>query len=227
MGNNVKIRKLLGVIGSTLLGSMFLVTSAQATLILSISDGTDTETVTDLDDNGAVLYIGSIGDWILNITIGVADPYIGDNNSSRLDLSSLNVTGSSESGGSLYISLTDTDNNVPIGDTGFSIDVGGTTGGSISFQSYVDSGNTPFGTGTLLYDTGILSGGAFSTTGNGSVTVDGPYSITTIATIVHGDGWSLTGFNHGVEIPEPGSLALLGIGLLGLAFGIRRASREG
>jgi len=205
---------------------MLFVSSAQATLTLSISDGLDTDTVTDLDGNGGVLYIGSIGDWILNITIGVADPFIGDSNTSRLDLSSLNVTGSSESGGTLYISLTDTDNDVPVGETGYSIDIGGTTGGSISFQSYVDSSNTPFGTGTLLYDTGILSGGAFSTSGNGSVTVDGTYSITTVATLVHDNGWTLTGFNHGVAISEPGSLALFGIGLLGLAFGIRKTSRE-
>jgi len=220
----MKFNRLFAGIGSIIVASLLLASPAQATLILLLSDGTDTEIVTDLDANGAVLYVGSIGDWILNITLGVADPLIGDTNTAHLDLSSLNVTGWSGNGGTLRIGLTDTNVNVPHGETTYSVNLGGTTGGAISFQSFVDSTNTPFGTETLLYDTGILTGGAFSSFGNGGVMIDGPYSISTFATIRHRHGGLLTGFNHGVQISEPGSLALLGIGLLGLAFGIRRSS---
>jgi hypothetical protein len=219
-------RKLLGVVGSICVGSLILASSAQATLILRVSDGTSTATRTDLDGNGAVIFIGSIGDWVLNVTTGVTDPMIGDNNSSRLDLSSINVSGSSSRGGTLYISLTDTGNTVPIGDTHFSIGVGGFTDGSISFRSYVDSTNTAFGTETLLHNTGLLTGSPFSSSGYGAVSVTGPYSITTVATLTHDNGFSISGFGHDVKVPEPRGLAVLGIGLLGLAFGTRRAVRK-
>jgi PEP-CTERM motif len=220
------MKKLIRIIAAAALTSVLFVSSANATLILRLSDGESTVTTTDLDLDGAVLYVGSIGDWVLNITVGVASPLIGDDNTSRLDLSSLNVTGSSETGGTLYISLTDTGNTVPLGDTQYLVEFGGTTDGSISFQSYVDSSNTAFGTETLLYDTGAISGGAFSGSGYGDVSVSGPYSITTTAMISHESGWSVSGFNNGVTIPEPGSLALIGIGLLSLAFGIKKVGRR-
>lgn len=201
--------------------------SAQAALILALSDGDDTEIVTDLNADGSVLYLGSIGDWILNVTIGLADALNADEGMSRLDLSSLNVTGRSRSGGVLQIALTDTDNTVPFGDTNYSVQFGGITAGSISFQSYLDSSNTAFGTETLLYDTGVL-GGAYSGTGYGNIGVSGPYSITTVATITHTSGWSISGFNHAVQIPEPAGLALLGAGLLALSVALRgrRARRS-
>lgn len=223
----MKTRNLTGVFTTAFAACLLFASPAQATLILTLSDGTNTQTITDVGDDGAVLFVGGLGDWILNVTLGVGDPLIGDTNKARLNLSSLNVMGWSESGGTLTISLTNTDVSVPYGDTSYSVDIGGTTDGWISFQSYVDSTNTAFGTETLLYDTGVLTGGAFSSTGNGGTSVDGPYSITTVATINHEHGLSVTGFNHGVEIPEPASLALLGIGLLGLAFAIRRRSKSG
>lgn len=220
------MRNTFKTLSAVLLTCLLGMTSAQADLILTLSDGESSVTMTDLDTDGAVLYAGSIGDWVLNITVGIAGPIIGDGNSSSLDLNSLNVTGRSESGGVLYIALTDTGNMVPFGNTNYLVEYGGTTGGSIAFQSYVDTTNAAFGTENLLYDTGAL-GGAFSGTGFGYIGVSGPYSITTVATIRHENGYMASGFNHGVTISEPGSLALIGIGLLGLAFGIRRSGGNG
>ncbi len=220
------MRKSLRTLPAVVLTGLIFVSPAQAELILTLSDGETTVQTSDLNTDGAVLYAGSIGDWFLNITVGVANPIIGDGNTSSLDLSSLNISGSSEDGGVLYISLTDTNNTVPFGATNYMVEYGGTSGGTVAFQSYVDTNNTAFGTETLLYDTGALDG-AFSGTGFGGVSLTGPYSITTVATITHEHGFMASGFNHGVTIPEPGSLALIGIGLLGLAIGVRRSSRKG
>ena len=212
---------------AALTAGLILAAPAHSALILSLSDGTDTVTTIDLDEDGAVLFVGQIGDWVLNVTVGVADAFgDGDTQKSRLDLGSLNVTGSSENGGTLVISITDTGNTVPIGETGFSLNLGGTTDGTVSFESYVDSTNTAFGTDTLIHESGLLGDGAFAASGTGSVTVSGPYAITTIVRINHEDGKSVTGFIHGVEIQEPAGLALFAIGLLGLAVGIRKASRK-
>ena len=212
---------------ATLLIAAGLVGPANAELILTISDGEESFTTTDFDDNGTVLFVGSVGSWVFNVTIGLADPMNGDDAStSSLDLASLNVSGRSETGGTLYISLTDTDNMVPYGDTNYYVGVGGNTDGTVTFASYVDSTNAAFGTETLLYETAVLTGSPFSASGSGGVEVEGPYSITTVATINHQHGFNVTSFAHTVEIPEPAVLALVGVGLLGMAFGIRAGRRR-
>ncbi|MDJ0710589.1 MAG: hypothetical protein QNJ14_09375 [Woeseiaceae bacterium] len=214
-------KRILGI-GAALLASIALAGPANATLILELSDGDETVTVSDWNENGAVLFVGSIGDWVLNVTLGASNPLIGDERTARLDLSSLNITGNSQTGGVLTIRLTNTGIVAPHGDTNYLVEIGGTTNGQVSFQSYADSSNEGFGTGTLLHDTGIIGSGAFAHTGYGGVSVVGPYSLTTVATVDHSHGFSLTGFNHSIEVAEPAGLALLGIGLLGLAFGMRR-----
>lgn len=223
----MQIKKKISVIVWALLAGLMFTAPAQATLMLTLSDGDESLTLTDFSNSGAVLYVGTIGNWVLNVTLGTGDPIIGDDRTARIDLSSLNVTGQSDEGGTLTISLTNTNVTVPHGDTSYLVELGGTTGGEISFQSYVDSTNTAFGTETLLYDTGLIGSGAFSGSAFGLVGVQGPYSITTVATLTHDHGRALTGFNHGVEISEPAGLALLGIGLLALFWGIRRRSKSG
>src|SRR5262245_12774628 len=81
--------------------------SAYATPMLRISDGSSTITITDgggTDANatsGVVTFIGSIGNWTLNVTTGISFSPNG-----KLDLNS--IDGSSAAGGTLTLLLTDT-----------------------------------------------------------------------------------------------------------------------
>ncbi len=171
--------------------------SAQAALTLKLSDGVNTQTVTDTDDD--VYFNGAIGNWMMNFSGGVSVDNI-------MDLVSLNVS-SSATGGTLTVTLTDTDfSNLS------SFHVGGTTGGSVTFNVYNDS---------TLVATYSSSNPSFSTD-IASLTSTG--SVTSIeAVITHGAGVVLSSFDANVTsaVPVPAAFWLLGSGLMGL-IGIRR-----
>jgi hypothetical protein len=97
--------------------------------------------------------------------------------------------------------------------------VGGTTEGTISFDSYVDNSNTLFGTGTTVGSLGSYVDSpagtpplAFSGSTSSAVSPSNPYSITAKATITHGSGTNVSSFNMAVVVPEPISSTLFIVG---------------
>ncbi|MBN4079040.1 PEP-CTERM sorting domain-containing protein [Beggiatoa alba] len=214
--------KLMGAIAAS---ALLLAPIANAQLIVQISETADFSSnveAIDTDGDGYVNLFSALGSWTLNSVSGLSNPFIGSDAYDELDLFSLNVSGGA---GTLYIRLSNT--GLTRTNDSFITSFGGTTNGSISFQSYIDSSNVHFGKETLLSDSGILSTRAYSGIDSGVITnTTDAYSMSIYATITHRGEGQVSSFDYNIKVPEPSSLALLGIGLIAVGFASRRKRKQ-
>jgi hypothetical protein len=205
----------------TLMASVIIMPSAHALLTLEISSGGTSTTITDdsiadfASANQDIISapLVSVNGWSVFAT-AVSNSYQ-NANTDLLDLSSLSISGGA---GSLTIRLTSTGYSKDGSNVDYTSGISGSTNGSVSFQSYLDTGNADFGEEILLADCSTLTGFVFSCEENGIVQTSSLYSLTTVATITHSNTGDLTRFDLGIKVPEPMTLALLGTGLLMIGF---------
>ena len=200
---------------------------------LRLFDGTTTITISDggAGDSqaaaGQVVWIGSIGNWTLNVHTGSTYPVIGSLSNPMMDLN-FNAT-SGGAGGTLVISFSADGFGPTSGSTIAS--VGGTiaTGGSVSSANYGGTNNTLFNTSNLLTSQGPFNTAAFSGSVTGaSINNAGPYALTQVVSVTHGAGTFQTTGDALLTVPDSGmSVLLLGAGLTCLGLLARFKVRFG
>ncbi len=214
-------RLLLVIIAMLTMGLPF----ANATAQLSLVSGVNSVTIVDVGNVGTITFSGPLGNFVVNVTTGITKPILGSATAPQMDLNSVNVT-SQLLGGTIQIMFTDTDFIGPVAGF-FQAMIGGTTQGTVVFNTYLDPGNVPFGTAIALTPTATFTPGAFSGTFNSSsiLPVLTTYSLTEVVTITQG-AQSATSFDaHLSTVPEPSALLLLGTGLSALGIWRLRKTR--
>jgi len=205
-----------------------LPTSSHATLVLTLDDlstaGVD-RVIPGIGGPGFdwATFPGSVGTWSLTVTTGYGN---GNSDIFGIDLNS--IAASSSAGGTLRITLTETD--LTLGAHGGPVTVnsaiGGTTQGLVTYRSWLDDANNPLnlanptGQGTLLFS-GSSSNMAFAATGQGTTLASDPFAMTLQVDITH-TGRATSSFDFSANVPEPSTLALLSVALLGAGFTARR-----
>ena len=193
---------------------------AMAAAMLTVDDGTNSVTIEDQgpgDANpieGVLTVIWTSPDtlWLSTVSVGTTYPADGSASSPYMDL---NAVVTSTSAGNLTMTFVQT-GFLPAQAT-FNSDVGGTLNGNASAMFTAMAG------GQAISSLGpFTSAGAFMGSGSSAfMTGATPYSISLQAVIYHG-GAGTSSFDFQVQAPEPGTLALLGLGLAGLGLSRRR-----
>jgi hypothetical protein len=195
--------------------------SAHGVPTLSISDGLG-HTLNLSSSASGITYTGTLGNFSLNITSGVAtgDALLPGLNFSATGTGILTILFSNTSFGTLAGSITS--------------QISGQTSGTTVFGTLADAGNRLFGNSTLL-STGGPFRGAFSGTASATYPVPGPFSLTEKIVIVQ-SVFGTTSFGTTVKdpvvvapvtpvvsVPDAGATApLLGLALLGIGLARRK-----
>ena len=215
------------------LTSAGLAMPANAIPTLRLTQGTNVVIVEDNDANdvnnldGAVAYAGPVGDYSLTSSIGLTKPILGTPSQPSIDLLSIQLSSSSASS-IIEVAFTDTG----FSNAGPTITlpslIGGTTNGSIRYQTFASLTNTAFATDILISDSGVLGSGAFAFTDYATIALQGLYSLTTVVTVTHGANLVNSSFNATVVISEPAQISMTTLsGVLFIAgFGAHRRQRR-
>ncbi len=166
--------------------------------------------------SGTASYSGSYGTFTLNNVTGTGTPYVPEP-----DVSSSSDNTSSSSAGTLTVYVTETGVTSALGTynmlSGLALTLleGDIT--SVTESTYVDTSDTAYGLGTLLSTDTFTSPNSVQDIA-GTPDFTSPYSITEVYTITATGAGNADSVISVENVPEPGSLALLGTGLFALGM---------
>ncbi|WP_081432856.1 PEP-CTERM sorting domain-containing protein [Acidiphilium cryptum] len=210
------------IIGASL-GALSVAQAGVISLGLQESGVNGGAITTEATGSGGAIFSGSYGSFSLNELTASGAPGAATNFSST----ALNT--STSTGGTLFVYATETGLTGPLGQynmlSGLTENFYSGAINAVTETTYANTSDATYGLSTELASATFTSTGTNDTV---AMTPDftGPYSITAVYKVVSTGTGEASSTVSMTDVPEPGSLVLLGTGLLALGFVIRKRQKR-